>query len=119
MGWKIFAEKILEAEISGGQGSVVVHVLGKFYDPLPGHVPEYVGCKLEWPRTDCIAIYPCGRLIPSPPPEQRPPDNVSIGPVSNGQFNITEHIPINPGKYNICVCSQSGETPGWQQIHIE
>jgi hypothetical protein len=119
MGWKIFAEKILEAEISGGQGSVMVTILGKFHDPLPGYSAEYVGCQLEWPRADCVAIYPCGRLIPASPPEQHPPGYVSIDPVPNWRFRITEHIPINPGKYNMCICSQAGETPGWQQIQIE
>jgi hypothetical protein len=32
---------------------------------------------------------------------------------------MTENIPLQPGNYNVCVSSQTGETPGWQKIQIQ
>lgn len=119
MGWKLLAEKILEADISAGQRSVVVNVRGKFHDPLPGQVPRYDGYKLEWPRADCVVVYPCGRLVPAPPPQSLVSDDVSLHTMPAWQFRMTEHIPLQPGNYNVCVSSQTGETPGWQKIQIQ
>ena len=118
MSWSPLAKKITRSAAQGRAKEVIVTMSGEFFNPGPRQYARYQGFELKNPKPGYYVIYPYSKVSEWHPPPTSP-GGMSIMPLPPPStfLDVTVHIPLPAGNYQIGVCDHAGGTQ-WHLVSV-
>lgn len=118
MSWSPLAKKITHSTAQGRAKEVIVTMSGEFFAPGPHHYARYSGFELKNPRPGYYVIYPCAKAFEwQPPPTSSGGVSIMPLPPPSTFHDVTEHIHLPGGNYQIGICDHAGGTQ-WHLVSV-